>query len=111
MWMMALGLMLGAGGGAWAQQPGQLMSCDVLRVETDGEGSRAIYSNNCRPVTSAEVVGYTNDGDGPRAIYGAQQPTLGGGPAQVLMFGTSTRPAGELHYGPPLDGNPATRDR
>jgi len=55
--MMALGLALGAGGAASAQQPGQLMRCDVLRVETDGDGTRAIRSTNCRPVTSAEVVG------------------------------------------------------
>jgi len=30
---------------------------------------------------------------------------------RVLMFGTSARPAGEMQDGPPLDGNPATRDR
>ncbi len=87
-----------------------LMTCEVVGTSGSSENSKIFYSeNNCRPVTSAEVIGTMSTGNSTTSIYGnRQQPALGGRPVYILCFGEDR---GRAHYGPPVDGSSGTVGR
>ena len=89
-----------------------LMSCQVQETRGSGENTEIIYTMNCMPVVGGDVTRVETLGNNElRVIYGAGRPVFGGGPVYILRFNSELGSPGEVHYGPPLDGNVGTAGR